>query len=161
MLAANQKVDNHEDIFNGRFDAALLEFDKNSKYTKAVKVLQNISIEHIYNNKDIQTLELKGQKILSTLCENYKPLLELEAQEFEDLVHGKRISCFISQRLIRRLSSKHIVAYKDSVEKLSKDNIVKYKLEEWYYRARLIFDYISGMTDDFALNEYKTLQALI
>ncbi len=154
-------VDNHDDIFNGRFDAALLEYDKNSKYTKAVKVLQNISIEHIYNNKDIQTLELKGQKILSTLCENYKPLLELEAQEFEKLVHGERISCFISQRLIRRLSSKHIVAYKDSIEKLSKDDMVKYKLEEWYYRARLIFDYISGMTDDFALNEYKTLQALI
>jgi len=154
-------IDNHEDIFNGRFDAALLEYDENSKYTKAVKVLQNISIEHIYNNKDIQTLELKGQKILSTLCENYKPLLELESEEFEKLVHGERISCFISQRLIRRLSSKHIVAYKDSIEKLSKDDMVKYKLEEWYYRARLIFDYISGMTDDFALNEYKTLQALI
>ncbi len=154
-------VDNHEEIFNGRFDAALLEYDKNSKYTKAVKVLQNISVEHIYNNKDIQTLELKGQKILSTLCENYKPLLELDSEEFEKLVHGEKISCFISQRLIRRLSSKHIVAYKDSIEKLSKDNLVKYKLEEWYYRARLIFDYISGMTDDFALNEYKTLQALI
>lgn len=154
-------VDNHEDIFNGKFDYALLEFDENSKYTKAVRVLQNISVKHIYNNKDIQTLELKGQKILSTLCENYTPLLELEADEFEKLVHGESVSCFISQRLIRRLSAKHIVAYKDSIEKLSKEDMTKYKIEEWYYRARLIMDYISGMTDDFALNEYKTLQALI
>ena len=154
-------IDNHEEIFSGKFNHALLEFDQNSKYTKAVKVLQNISVKYIYNNKDIQTLELKGQKILSTLCENYKPLLKLSSEEFEKLVCDEGISCFISQRLIRRLSSKHIVAYKSSIDSLSKDDMVKYRLEEWYYRARLIMDYISGMTDDFALNEYKTLEAII
>lgn len=154
-------INNHEDIFNGRFNNALLEYDVKSKYTKAVEVLQNISIKYIYNNKDIQTLELKGQKILSSLCENYTPLLKLDSEEFEKLVRGERISCFLSQRLIRRLSSKHIVAYKDSIASLSKDDMIKYRLEEWYYRTRLIIDYISGMTDDFALNEYKTLEALI
>lgn len=154
-------ISNHEDIFNGTFNYALLEYDKESKYTKAVKVLQDISIKHIYNNKDIQTLELKGQKILTTLCENYTPLLQLEVEDFEKLVKGERISCFLSQRLIKRLSSKHIVAYKDSVANISKDDITRYKLEEWYFRTRLIIDYITGMTDDFALDEYKTLQALI
>ena len=158
---SNIYLENHEEIFNGSFDAALLEYDKESKYTKAVRVLQNISIKHIYNNKDIQTLELKGQKILTSLCDNYTPLLRLDYKEFENLVAGKQISCFLSQRLIRRLSSKHIVAYKDSVSKLSKDDMVRFRIEEWYYRARLIIDYISGMTDDFAFNEYKTLEALI
>jgi len=32
---------------------------------------------------------------------------------------------------------------------------------ELYYRIRLITDYISGMTNDFELNEYQTLNALI
>ena len=153
-------LEHHEDIFNGRFNAALLEFDKESKYTKAVEVLQNISVKHIYNNKDIQTLELKGHKILSSLCRNYSALLKLSSEDFESLTKGERISCFISQRLIRRLSSKHIVAYKDAVSKLQKEDMTRFRLEEWYYRARLIIDYISGMTDDFALDEFKTLEAL-
>lgn len=154
-------LDNHEDIFNGNFNSALLEFDKESKYTKAVEVLQNISIKYIYNHKDIQTLELKGHKILTSLFENYTPLLKLSSGEFEKLVKGERVSCFISQRLIRRLSAKHIVAYKDAIEKLNKEDKERFELQEWYYRARLLIDYITGMTDDFALNEYKTLEALI
>ena len=153
-------IKNHKEIFEGKLDSALLEFDTQSKYTKAITVLQNISIKYIYNNKDIQTLELKGHKILTTLFDTYSALLKLDSNEFEDLVEDKKISCFMSQRLVRRLSSKHIVAYKSSISKLSKDNIQKYKLEEWYYRARLIIDYISGMTDDFAYNEYKVLSAL-
>jgi len=153
-------LDNHESIFNGEFNYALLEFDKNSKYTKAVQVLQNISIANIYNNKDIRTLELKGYKILTGLLDSYTPLLELESEQFSKLVNNERIDCYISTRLIQRLSSKHIVAYKNSVEKLHLQNSEKYKLEEWYYRCRLLIDYITGMTDDFALEEYRTLSAI-
>ena len=152
---------NHQEIFDGSFNSALLEYDKESKYTKAVKVLQNISVKYIYNYKDIQTLELKGNKILTSLFERYTPLLELDCCEFEALVDAKKISCFLSQRLIRRLSSKHIVAYKDAISSLNREDSEIFQLQEWYYRARLLIDYISGMTDDFALNEYKTLEALI
>jgi len=153
-------VDNHEELYNGSFNSALLEYDKESKYTKAVEVLQNISIKYIYNNKDIQTLELKGHKILMSLFDSYTPLLELSSSDFIKLVNGDRISCFISQRLIRRLSAKHIVAYKNSIDEICQKNEEKYKIEEWYYRARLLIDYITGMTDDFAYDEYKTLSAL-
>jgi dGTPase len=146
----------HQDIFDGKFNSALLEYDKNSKYTKAIEVLQNISIANIYNNKDIQTLELKGHKILSSLLEIYSALLKLDSKEFIKLVEGKRISCYLSQRLIKRLSAKHIVAYKDAIKDLDND----FEIQEWYYRARLIIDYISGMTDDYAQEEYKTLNAL-
>jgi len=153
-------LDNHEEIFKGEFNYALLEYDKSSKYTKAIEVLQNISIKTIYNNKDIQTLELKGHKILTSLLESYSALLELDHGDFEKLVNSERIDCYVSTRLIRRLSSKHIVAYSNSVSNVSKEDIEKYKIEEWYYRARLIIDYISGMTDDFALDEYQTLSAI-
>lgn len=154
-------IQNHQSIFDGNFNNALLEYDKQSKYTKAVEVLQNISIKYIYNNKSIQTLELKGHKILTSLFDNYTPLLKLSSLDFEKLVEKKDISCFISQRLIKRLSSKHIVAYKNSVKDIiyEKSND-RYILEEWYYRARLLIDYISGMTDDYAYDEYKTLNAL-
>jgi dGTPase len=138
-----------------------LEFDKTSKYTKAMEVLKNISIKHIYSNKDVQTLELKGYTILTGLLDKYMPLLKLNRSEFTKLVADENIKCFISTRLIKRLSPKHIVAYKNSIEKLDKSDKEKCSLEEWYYRARLILDYISGMTDDFALNEYQTLTAMV
>lgn len=153
-------IKNHQKIFDGSFNNALLEANQNSKYTKAINILQRISIKHIYNNKDIQTLELKGHKILTSLLDIYSVLLEQSANDFEDLIDGKRVSCYLSQRLLRRMSSKHIVAYKNELKNLDKKNHEFYILHEWYYRVRLLLDYISGMTDDYALNEYKTLNAL-
>ncbi len=153
-------IKNHEAIFNGTFNYALLEYDKESKYTKAIKVLQNISIKHIYNHKSIQTLKLKGYKILNSLLDSYTPLLKLNHKEFSKLINDEQIDCFISKLLIERLSAKHIVAYKNSVEVLNKDDMKKYQIEEWYYRTRLLIDYITGMTDDFAFEEYKVLSAL-
>jgi len=153
-------IDNHEAIFNGTFSAALLEYDKESKYYKAIEVLQNISVKHIYQNKDVQTMELQGYSIVNGLLDIYKPLLELSSDDFNALLHNNRISCFISMRLIKRISSKQIVAYKNDVEKINKANEEEYKILEWYHRVRLIIDYISGMTDDFALYEYQTLLAI-
>ena len=48
----------------------------------------------------------------------------------------------------------------DKTYELNTDNIEEYNILEFYYRVRLIIDYISGMTDDFALEEYKILHAI-
>lgn len=153
-------IDNHESIFNGEFNSALLEYDKKSKYYKAIEILENISMKHIYQNKHIQTLELKCYAIMNGLFTNYKALLELDCEDFEKLLKDESIDCFISMRLIRRVSPKQIVAYKNDMKKLDKEDIESYKILEWYYRVRLIIDYISGMTDDYALEEYKVLRAI-
>lgn len=153
-------INNHQKIFDGEFNYALLEYDQNSKYTKAVQVLQNISIKHIYNHKSIQTLKLKSYEILKSLFNFYSPLLKITNEDFSKLLENKNIPCFLSSLLIERLSAKHIVAYKTSVKSLVKEDEERYILEEWYYRVRLLIDYISGMTDDYALEEYKVLSAL-
>jgi dGTPase len=153
-------IDNHEAIFNGSFNYALLDYDKKSKYYKAVEILGNISMKYIYQNKHVQTLELKCFSIINGLLNNYKPLLELNYLDFEKLLKDENIDCFISMRLIRRISPKQIVAYKNDINKLKKQDLDSYKILEWYYRVRLIIDYISGMTDDYALEEYKVLRAI-
>jgi dGTPase len=153
-------IDNHEAIFNGEFNSALLEYDKKSKYYKAIEILENISMKYIYQNKHIQTLELKCYAIMNGLFTNYKPLLELDSEDFEKLLKDESIDCFISMRLLRRISPKQIVSYKNDINKLEKEDIESYKILEWYYRVRLIIDYISGMTDDYALEEYKVLRAI-
>lgn len=153
-------INNHEAIFEGSFNSALLEYDKESKYYKAIKILQTISTKHIYQNKDVQTLELQGYTIINGLLNIFKPLLELTCKDFEALLHDERIECFIAMRLIKRISSKQIVAYQNDVKALDRTDTEQFELLEWYYRVRLVIDYISGMTDDFALHEYQTLLAL-
>lgn len=152
-------ITNHEAIYNGSFNAALLEYDKESPYYKAVNILKKISTKHIYQNKEVQTLELQGYTIVNGLLNIYKPLLELSSDDFGKLLEGKKIACFVAMRLIRRISSKQMVAYQADVNSLNTEDPEIFALMELYYRIRLITDYISGMTDDFALNEYQTLMA--
>ncbi len=81
------------------------------------------------------------------LFDIYEPLLKLTTEEFESLIVDKRVNCAICQNLLSRLSKKHLVAYKKSVSGIT--DTENYKLLEWYHRARLICDYIGGMTDDY------------
>lgn len=152
-------VENHESIFNGDFNYALLDYDKEAKYYKAIKILEKISLKYIYQNKEVQELELQGYRIINGLLDIYKPLLELDTDDFEDLLKDKKIDCFISMRLIGRISSKQIAAYQHDVEKLERDT-ESFPILEWYFRLRLIIDYVSGMTDDFALHEHKVFMAI-
>jgi len=153
-------IQNHQEIFDGSFNYALLDFDKQSKYYGAIKIIEKISRKYIYQNKDVETLDLKGYAIINGLFDIYKPILELSCDDFSKLLNEEKIDCFISMRLIRRISSKQIVAYKDDVKNLDESNIEQYNMLQWYYRARLVIDYISGMTDDFAFEEYNILSAI-
>lgn len=153
-------IQNHEAIFEGSFNCALLDHDTQSKYYKAVKILEKLSAKYIYQNKEVQTLELQGYTIVNGLLNIYKPILELGSDDFAALLRDEKIECFIAMRLIRRISSKQIVAYQNDVKNLDEEDVESFHIMEWYYRVRLITDYISGMTDDFALNEYQTLMAL-
>ncbi|MGB5868252.1 MAG: dGTPase [Arcobacteraceae bacterium] len=147
----------HDAIFDGSFNNALLEFDKLHECSIAVEILQNISYEYIYSNVQVQQLELKGYAIIQGLFNIYEPLLKLTSLEFEILLDGGRVNCLICKNLLARLSKKHLVAYKKSVGELKDDG--NKDVYEWYYRARLVIDYISGMTDDYSLNEYQALTA--
>ncbi len=159
---AKTYVEYHEAIFQGTFNHSLLEFDKTNKYFIAVKILQNISVKHIYHNLEVETLELKGHAILTGLLNLYKPILEVSFEDMSKLLHDKKIDNYLAAKFFHRLSRKHIVAYSVSVEDIDETTHTdeEKKLLEWYFRSRLLLDYISGMTDDYALQEYQTLSAL-
>lgn len=152
-------IQNHEAIFNGEFNYALLDFDEKSKYSKAIKILEKISKIYIYQNKQIQTLELQAYAIVNGLFDIFKPLLKLNSEDFTKLIHNETIDCFISMRLLRRISQEQVVSYTNDVKKIDTKDNEEFEMMEWYFRVRLVIDYISGMTDDFALHEYKSLSA--
>lgn len=97
---------------------------------EAYKHCANVSRERIYRSKPVLDVELSGYKIMETLME----------QMVEAAVYPER---YYSQQLICRVSSQYDIDAPD--------------LET---RMMAVIDYISGMTDIFALDIYQKINGI-
>ena len=97
---------------------------------KAYQYCEKLSHEKIYHSKPVLDIELSGYKILETLMEVFIDAA-IEPQKF------------YSQQLIRRVSSQYSIHSED--------------LET---RILAIIDYISGMTDVYALDVYQKINGI-
>ncbi len=97
---------------------------------KAYKVCEKTSYAKIYNSKPVLDVELSGYKIMETLMEVFT----------DAAINPTR---FYSQQLIRRVSSQY--------------DIENANLEE---RIMAVIDYISGMTDIYALDIYQKINGI-
>ena len=94
---------------------------------KAYKECEKISYSKIYQSKPVLDIELSGYQIMATLMEVF----------IEAAVNPSR---FYSKQLLRRVSSQY--------------DIENESLEE---RIMAVLDYISGMTDIYALDIYQKI----
>jgi dGTPase len=90
----------------------------------------SMSVEHIYRSKPVLDVELSGYQIIQTLMEKF----------IEAAVHPER---FYSRQLIGRVSSQYDIGA---------DNLET--------RIMAVIDYISGMTDVYALDEYQKISGI-
>lgn len=97
---------------------------------KAYKDCEKISYSKIYQSKPVLDIELSGYKIMATLMEVF----------IEAAVNPSR---FYSKQLLRRVSSQY--------------DIENENLEE---RIMAVIDYISGMTDIYALDIYQKINGI-
>lgn len=117
-------------------------------------------MKHVFNHHEVEQLELQGYRVIRGLLDIYSPLLDMTYQDFSRLVtEGTHKRYPIETRLYHKLSSKHCLAYREAVENLQRLSSAEQEIREYYYRARLIQDYISGMTDLYAYDEYRRLMA--
>lgn len=156
--AAQRFIDNIEDIFAGHFNQALLEDD--SPASRLLDLYKKVAMQHVFSHPEVEQLELQGYRVISGLLDIYSPLLMLPLVEFQQMVNEDSVRYLpIETRLYHKLSSSHCQAYKDAVDNISRSN-PHYEVWEFYYRCRLIQDYISGMTDLYAWDEYRRLMAV-
>ena len=156
--AAQRFIDNLPQIFDGSFNHALLE--DASSFSQLLELYKNVAIKHVFSHPDVEQLELRGYRVISGLLEIYQPLLRMSLVDFRELVEKERVKRFpIESRLFQKLSTRHRLAYVEAVSKLSPE-APEYPTLEYYYRCRLIQDYISGMTDLYAWDEYRRLMAV-
>ena len=97
---------------------------------KAYKECEKISYSKIYQSKPVLDIELSGYKIMATLMEVF----------VEAAVNPSR---FNSKQLLRRVSSQYYIENEN--------------LEE---RIMAVIDYISGMTDIYALDIYQKINGI-
>lgn len=156
--AASRFIDNLPMVFSGEFNHALLEDD--SSFSQLLELYKHVAMRHVFSHPDVEQLELQGYRVISGLLEIYSPLLQLSVEEFSDLVANERVRRLpIESRLFQKLSTRHRLAYVEAVGKLDR-HAAQWPVMEYYYRCRLIQDYISGMTDLYAWDEYRKLMAV-
>lgn len=157
-FAAERFIANLPAIFRGDFNHALLEDE--SDYSQLLDLYKKVAIKHVFSHSDVEMLELQGYRVISGLLEIYSPLLKLSQSEFSLLVEKERLTALpIESRLFQKLSRNHRLAYIEAVNKVPRES-AEFPVMEYYYRCRLLQDYISGMTDLYAWDEYRRLMAV-
>lgn len=156
--AATRFIAHLAEIYHGNFNQALLEDE--SPHSQLLEIFKTVATNHVFNHPDVEQLELQGYRVISGLLTIYSPLLALSQSEFSELVAKDRLKGYpIETRLFHKLSTGFRLAYSEAIARLS-PHAADFPLWEYYYRARLIQDYISGMTDLYAWDEYRRLMAV-
>lgn len=157
--AVERFIENIEEIAAGTFNEPLLA--KHAAEVHLLNTLKKVAFKHVFTHDSIETLELQGNKIIHGLLDIYGALLALSADDFYALIQDNDHKHYlIETRLLHRLPMKYRMAYRDAVRALAalqQTDAETYAVYEFYYRCRLIQDYISGMTDHFAYDEYRKL----
>lgn len=138
-LASNSFIKNIDKIETGNFQYKELIEDEEEGVLQLSETLRKICTEKIFTNRDIVSLELTGHAVLIGLLDYYIEFLILDNSG----KYTKRAKQLISKGLIDVAITENDVK---NFEKLST-----------YARLKLIVDYISGMTDKFALTQYQQL----
>lgn len=146
-------ITNYKPIMEGSYSEELIfdvtdeiNTDGENKYSIA-KALQKFTNEHIFSMREIQKLELTGETVIRGLLDHFvDSFLCYNCEDSKHKARAKKLFSLVSNSL------KNIVIFETNMKEFC----------EWnnYYKLRLIVDYISGMTDGFALNLYQELQGI-
>lgn len=150
--AVERFIANIDDIFHGSFNQALLE-DRSAAHALS-EAFKNVALKYAFCNKEVEARELQGYKIINGLLDCYQPLLKLSKRQFTLVYQQDKNAPLFERRLIKKLPNKHLRAYLHAIQNEPSEEL------EFYYRCRLLQDYISGMTDQYAYDEYRALMVV-
>lgn len=143
-------LDNLDKILRGE-DIDLLNIE--TKAGALLDKVKNYARENVYSHESAEKVELAGRSIIKGLLNHFRPLLELNEEKFMILVNRekgiKKHELDFHIRMFNLLPKRYVSKY-----------LVTKRGSEEERRAHLIVDYISGMTDDFALEIYQVLEGI-
>ena len=134
----NSFVDKYDEIMNGELEEEIIDISKASDIRKAYKKLQY----KVFDDKKIVKKEIAGWEAIYGLLKIFtkaseSPNFKTEGNTYES-------------RLYKMISSSHRIVFEE---------VETYKNEE-YKKLQLIVDFITGMTDSYAINLYQELKGI-
>lgn len=155
--AADQYCKNHRDILTGTADGLIRG---KTKEQTALKAVRKVVGDTIFRSDEAEGVELAGYSVIRGLLEEFSATLSLPKDQFSILFSGdseaiRKGGMDYEWRLLNRISAKARRAYEIATQE--KDTC---DVQEWHLRAHMLVDYISGMTDDYALQTYQLLAGI-
>ncbi len=136
-LAVSNFTNKIDAIEDGRYNNELIFDDPNNLADK----LKTFCLECVFPNREITSLELTGHSVITGLLDYYLKFLLHDDKHFR-----KRAQGLISDSVLRIAFLENGLPENSKIESLNN-----------YSKLRTIVDFISGMTDQFALNHYQKL----
>ncbi|WP_206542928.1 dGTP triphosphohydrolase [Lacinutrix algicola] len=133
-LAISNYVKNLNKICKGEYDKELINDDESG----LADTLSDFCYNNIFLKREIQQLELTGHSVLSGLLDYYIDCIFIRNKHYK-----RRALGMISSSLIKA--------------SLLENNVTKFDDLNDYFKLRIIVDFVSGMTDQFALNHFQKL----
>jgi dGTPase len=151
-----------QDILDGSRHGLL----DNTDADDLLEALRDIAKKFLYVDEKVQRPFLAGLRIVHSILDQYGEFLKLTRENFARLrkawksgdreeIYKEKLQTLLP--LLDRLPAHYLDVYdstandKDSQKKWGED------AWEWFCRAHLIVDYLSGMTDDFAYRSYQVI----
>ncbi|HEV7645202.1 MAG TPA: dNTP triphosphohydrolase [Pyrinomonadaceae bacterium] len=130
---------NIDEIENGTYNKELIDEDENLLAAK----LQSITRDRIFGSRDITSLEITGHSVIGGLLDHY----------FEYLFH-ENDKYFNRAITLISGSIKKAAAFEEGKFEGGKANV---KDLSDYSKLRMVVDFVSGMTDQYALSHYQKI----
>ena len=134
----NSFLENYDDIMNGELEEEIIDISKASDIRKAYKMLQF----KVFDDSNIVKKEIAGWEAIYGLLKIFTKASE--SPNFKP--NGNTYE----SRLYKMISSSHRIVF----EEIEKYENIEYK------RLQLIVDYVTGMTDSYAINLYQELKGI-
>jgi dGTPase len=134
-----------------------------------LETLKDIARRFLYPADRVQRPFLAGLKVIHGILDEYRKLLELTQERFALLRNAWRSADRGAVReqeletllpLLDSLPPHYLDVYDSTAS--DQDSVKEWGKEawEWFCRAHLIVDYLSGMTDDFAYRTYQVISGV-
>ncbi|MDB3561052.1 deoxyguanosinetriphosphate triphosphohydrolase [Clostridioides difficile] len=152
----NMFKENYEDIMLGKYGIENLL--KKSKVSELIKEVKRLAKEYCFVNKEVLTLELVGDRVINGLLDTFVDSLVGNVGEINHKEKEGKLYYLISDNF------KYICCLDEEKNfNRKKDELMRqidFKEVKKYNKLLLITDFISGMTDSYAVNLYKELMGV-
>lgn len=143
--AAQSFIENYDDIMAGKFDKELIEA---SKAKELKDYLTKIARKYCYANSEVLSLELVGNSVISGLLEMFVPEIVKVTNENKTKLRENKFFHLISENF------RYVHKLEDGVPNKTIETM------SLYDKLLLITDFVSGMTDSYAVDLYQRLRGV-